>query len=420
MSGAIDVTEVIRASAARVEAGSRAFTPLPEGSPRLHLVFLDGLRGFAAFWVLLNHAMGTLPQLLPARGVSTAVPRLILTVVGAGHFAVDVFIVLSGFCLMIPVARRGALEGGPARFFGKRVHRILPPYFACLLIMLAYGLCVRHFGKQIQPLPSPRVIVLNLLLLEDWAPGANAINGVFWSVAVEWKIYFLFPLFILLWRRSTALMLLMASLIGLSLTPLLHVAFPENNLSRACPWFVILFALGVVSAGLVFNGRRLGASTNPSVIFGSVTVIFALAAFGFCAICPPVNGLNNEGTAVDWRLPIADLLAGIAIAAAIGGLANWVAEGKKRRALAFFEFKPLVWIGMMGYSLYLLHPLALNVLDAIGNRLTSHPTTRGLIVLLAGIPSSLALSYAFFLVVERRFLNRKPARPQRSVNVAPA
>ena len=51
-----------------------------------------------------------------------------------GHYAVAVFIVLSGFCLMLPVTRdpNGRLPGGFAAYLGRRARRILPPYYAAL------------------------------------------------------------------------------------------------------------------------------------------------------------------------------------------------------------------------------------------------------------------------------------------------
>ncbi|MHA4875672.1 acyltransferase family protein, partial [Enterococcus faecium] len=61
----------------------------------------------------------------------------------AGHFAVGLFLVISGFCLMQPVSKRRAFN--IQRYFKRRAGRILPPYFAALvmslvLIALAPGL----------------------------------------------------------------------------------------------------------------------------------------------------------------------------------------------------------------------------------------------------------------------------------------
>src|SRR5205807_7495201 len=105
-----------------------------------------------------------------------------------GRLAVALFIVISGFCLMLPVSRRELdLRGGVPRFFAKRARRILPPYYAS--IVLALLLLPVRVGKW--------DLLSHLLLIQNLDPTrAVAINGVLWSIAVEWQIYFWFPLFL--------------------------------------------------------------------------------------------------------------------------------------------------------------------------------------------------------------------------------
>jgi peptidoglycan/LPS O-acetylase OafA/YrhL len=68
-------------------------------------------------------------------------PRFLIAVVvallshGFALPSVQVFIVLSGYCLMLPVAQAaGTLKGGLSVFVRRRAIRILPPYFAMLTI----------------------------------------------------------------------------------------------------------------------------------------------------------------------------------------------------------------------------------------------------------------------------------------------
>ncbi|MBD0258097.1 MAG: acyltransferase family protein [Cytophagales bacterium] len=81
--------------------------------PGTHLRYLDGLRAAAALFVVLHHAWleaGQAYQVL-------------------GHYAVGLFIVLSGFCLMLPVVRGdGTLPGGPIHFMRKPARPKQPPY----------------------------------------------------------------------------------------------------------------------------------------------------------------------------------------------------------------------------------------------------------------------------------------------------
>lgn len=80
---------------------------MPESSltkPRPHLTVLDGIRGVAALYVVLHHAYYSVVgesggMTLPA---ATRWATVWLT---PGHYAVVVFIVLSGYCLMLPLVR---------------------------------------------------------------------------------------------------------------------------------------------------------------------------------------------------------------------------------------------------------------------------------------------------------------------------
>src|SRR3954462_13179518 len=85
------------------------------------LDFLDGLRGLAALYVVLHHAALEVPggSLSPVSGIFRGLLR-------QGHFAVAVFIVLSGYCLMRPVASdpSGRVRGGWRAYLLRRARRI--------------------------------------------------------------------------------------------------------------------------------------------------------------------------------------------------------------------------------------------------------------------------------------------------------
>src|SRR4051812_41118914 len=80
--------------------------------------------------------------------------RVLRRAFGFGHEAVAIFIVLSGYCLMLPVARRGEsqLKGGFGSYLGRRAFRILPPYFAALglsLLLIASSATLRRASGTI-------------------------------------------------------------------------------------------------------------------------------------------------------------------------------------------------------------------------------------------------------------------------------
>ena len=104
---------------------SPRLTSRPATPPaRLRLNHVDGLRALAALYVVLHHIW------LDGRPEDRAHDWG--SWLRHGHFAVTLFIVLSGYCLMLPVVRGdGTLRGGIVPYL-KRARRILPPYYAAL------------------------------------------------------------------------------------------------------------------------------------------------------------------------------------------------------------------------------------------------------------------------------------------------
>src|SRR5450432_2805759 len=199
---------------------------------RLH--FLDGLRGLACFYVLLFHA--STPH-IPYGGELSPWMKFVSLCISRGHFSVVFFIVLSGFSIMLPIARSGTwqLNGGFASYARRRARRILPPYYAALFLsvglVLAYNVISRRHGlgpPVVEDALSAGSIISHVLLLHnlsfDWA---FRINGPLWSVATEWQIYFVFALFLLpLWRRTSGLVALVA---GWVLGSLPFFLLPPNH-----------------------------------------------------------------------------------------------------------------------------------------------------------------------------------------------
>ena len=190
-----------------------------------HLAYLDGLRALAALAVVASHATTCIPEAAASSRPLAVAARLF----AHGQFAVCVFIVLSGFCLMLPVARGdGCLRGGAWRFFQRRARRILPPYYCAFgLSMLLVALCLNvrtgTFWDYALPVTTLGVVT-HLLLLQDVLP-TTGLQGDYplWSISVEWRIYFAFPLLVLLWQRvgplaATALAIAAGYLILLPLT----------------------------------------------------------------------------------------------------------------------------------------------------------------------------------------------------------
>ena len=165
---------------------SRAAAPATAASHAKWLTGLDGIRGLAALFVVVNHVF---LRAFPGYPVDSA-PFWAAWFI-YGRFAVVVFIVLSGFSLALSPARHGwRLDGSPGSR-QRRARRILPAYWAALVFSLAVAwLIVPPPG---QGAPGAESVVVNGLLVQNLV-SAPSPNRAFWSIAVEAQLYLLFPL----------------------------------------------------------------------------------------------------------------------------------------------------------------------------------------------------------------------------------
>lgn len=367
----------------------------------LRLEYLDGLRALAALYVVLFHA-ALFERLDPA-----SLPPLAHNAARAlsfGHDAVAVFIVLSGYCLMLPVARAdGYIKRGLGSYFARRAFRILPPYYAALLGSLALLVVVPTLQASTHTIwddSSPAFgfgpVGSHLLLIHNLFPRfANRINGPLWSVATEWQIYFFFPLFLLpIWRRFGALATVLVGFV----VGCLPLAFAPATAYSANTWYLGLFALGMGAAGINFASRPSEHGLRTRAPLGLIT----LALLGACVV----------GTTVLIKfwfrvMPLSDALVGLATAAALTYLTRQALDtsaASRSPALRVLETPALVGLGRFSYSLYLTHLPVVALCYLALQRFALPPAQRMAALIAVSVPLSVAVAFAFFWVFERRFV----------------
>ncbi len=134
--------------------------------------------------------------------------------VGFGGYGVNLFFVISGFCIHMTWARAPEAPVRFLPFWRRRLHRLYPPYFVALVLSIA-GLFVLNrlrgasdgsFAGQFgyDSLRQFWVDLVALLTLSQNLNGASLRmgNGPFWSLAVEEQLYIMY--FALLWMRRRA------------------------------------------------------------------------------------------------------------------------------------------------------------------------------------------------------------------------
>src|SRR4051794_3048483 len=213
---------------------------MSEGGPRQRLTGLDGVRGLAALFVVVNHVF---LRAFPGYPVDRA-PFWAGWFI-YGRFAVVVFIVLSGFSLALSPARHDWRLDGLSRFARRRARRILPAYWAALAFSLAVAWLVAPPPGQ--GLPDAKSVVVNGLLVQNLV-GAPSPNRSFWSMAVEAQLYLVFPLLLLIVRRWGAVA--MVASVTLIVTAV-GIVGPHTFVIQSPPDLAALFAVGILAAGIV-------------------------------------------------------------------------------------------------------------------------------------------------------------------------
>jgi len=304
-----------------------------------HFWFLDSIRGLAAFYVVLHHAS----QSVAMNGLS--VWKYVHTLFGGGHYAVDVFIVVSGFSLGIPVWI-GKYDGFK-KYICRRAVRILPPYFITCAICLALIFTVIDGGPGSRWEDSAQIttmgLVTHLFMVYDWSVAtATQINYVLWSVAVEWKIYFLLPLIVYaIARIGGASSMVVIGLLSYGAWFIIYKLDVLNpGAFGSSLYYVWLFAMGLLSSRIAIEKSKQVsyADLKKSNYFFVAT---ALAAVVACVI-------TRRTLTLLTALQVQSAFVGAWTAV----LAIRPRQKMKSSALASMTGR----LGTMGYSIYLIHP----------------------------------------------------------------
>lgn len=331
-----------------------------------------------------------------------------------GHYSVDFFIVLSGYCLMIPAGRDNyQLVGGLAHFFKRRAKRILPPYylavaFSLVLIFSVLGRSTgTHWDSSI-PVTTTDLLTHLLLVQDVLISTCHKINHVFWSISVEWRIYFAFPLLLLLWRTTgpvrTVAVVAITSLVLLGALHYAHILHPNINdtPNGLVPHYLLLFTLGMLGADIALVRKQLFSTITLNQLYAGVAFTSFLL-FG-------ASVLSEINVIISWQL--LDVIVGMwSVGVLLVCNKIQTAEGTFSTLLkSAVNWKPLVFVGTFGYSLYLIHAPILQLLSQyVVIPLHLNPFLSFVFLSLVGLPIILLVAYGFFLACEKPFMvHKKP------------
>jgi peptidoglycan/LPS O-acetylase OafA/YrhL len=352
---------------------------------RNRLAGLDGIRGLAALFVVVNHIfLRTFPG-YPVDNAPFWAGWFIY-----GRFAVVVFIVLSGFSLSLSPARHGWRLDSISRFAYRRARRILPAYWAALAFSLAVAwLVVPPPG---QGLPGSKSVLVNGLLVQNIV-GAPSPNRSLWTMAVEAQLYLLFPLLLLTVRRFGAVVMVAAVALVVAAVGIVgpHVPRLDTFVIQSAPDLAALFAIGILAAGIVGASRARRS--------------WPWAWLALAAAAPVVATIWWRGSV--WTLDHlfwVDLALGPAIACLLAALAS----GRPAPLLRLLDSRPIRSLGLSSYSLYLIHgPIVIVVYEEFVAGRFRHGALAFLVTVALVVPLTIALARLFAAVFEPPFRWRR-------------
>jgi len=353
------------------------------------LAALEGLRGLAAFYVVLSHIVTMVEGVHGRRNLPDYL-QILFEPFRYGHLAVAAFIVLSGFCLQFAMFEHSdGLLKKVGWFYKRRARRILPPYYACLALSLVVALYITpQEGEpfnQYLPVTLENVLAHIFLVHNAQVEWMYKINGVLWSIAIEFQLYIVFPVLLSLLLKLGRIQTLIAAT---ALCAGAIVVFPASI--KLYPWFAVLFIVGMIFAQLAYR---------PNLKIGVIPRAVSVTAF--LALC------GTYGMEV-FRAPqyASDAVFGFAIGCVLYAL-TVTAHSTLDRVLAW---RPLVSLGAFSYSLYLMHHPIQQAIYLYRPRIVQTPTESLAFLLLIGLPIILTACYLFYLIFERPFISARSSK----------
>jgi peptidoglycan/LPS O-acetylase OafA/YrhL len=332
---------------------------------------IDGLRALAVIGVILFHA------------------NLGLT---GGYVGVDVFFVISGFLITGLILKEQAAERfSLADFWERRIRRILPALAVTIGCTLLAGVAVLFPGELIELVKSAMAQLLIGANFFFWRHAGyfdtpSELQPLLhtWSLAVEEQFYLVFPLLLIAcrsmsrWRLQLVLCSIGAVSFGLSVWGSYAHPTATFYLLPSRGWELLIGSLLATASTNFRAPRRVNELLS---VAGLGAIAFTFWSYGTTTRFPGANALLPcVGTA----------------------LLIWSSTGERTTVGKLLSLRPIVFVGLISYSLYLWH---WPVLSFIRYRISDNPTVA---TRLAALMLSFALACLSWRFVETPFRQKRP------------
>lgn len=350
---------------------------------------LNGMRALAVMAVVWHHSHPGYGWLPASRN---------------GFLGVDTFFVLSGFLITALLLQEKHARGGISlkNFYIRRTLRIFPLYYALLALLALYFAVSTESSQKVAFFAE---FPYHLSYTSNWVQ-LESLMSISWSLSTEEQFYLVWPPLLALlgiWSLVPLLAFLALNLainFGALDLALARLGIPYANYAILQATFTPML-LGVL---LAFALDRAELKTQIARLLSPMALWILVVA-----LC---LALNVPGDLRGWpRLTIHLLTLGV-----LAGIVLQPGHALTR----ILEWRPLAYMGIVSYGIYLLHTPALDV----GRRLLSRlAVTQPEILFCCGLALSVLFASVSFRYFEAPLLSLKERfrEPQvrRSLPIAP-
>lgn len=343
--------------------------------------YIDALRGIAIIGVIITHVSSIV-------GVS-GIERQLTNVMGMG---VQLFFVVSAFTIFYTLSRATDNPHYNRDFFIKRLYRIIPVYWAGIILYTAvYGLDSRGWrdGPELWHYPF-HIFLVNVL---HPSTSSSVVPGG-WSISVEVMFYMIAPL--IFFRVNTTKRIIAFMLICLIVLPVFNilmkkfagpVLFADFDPREVRNFFfrwpisqLACFGFGLVLFKIIASGKHIAYLKSHS--WNKVFLVLSVVCIFGSIFLPSIVEKHHF---VSFFFMLLGLLLSVT---------PW----------ALFVNKFTVFMGKISYSSYLVHFLIINQLYIfIGNNFPSVTTNIPLfftILLILSFPITVVLAQLGYKFIE--------------------
>lgn len=359
------------------------------GEPRLY--YLDSLRGLAALLVAYAHLGAELREQIPGTfsKFGSVALHLLLDVVDVGKIGVVLFFAISGF--IVPISLLGPRRGPPlpVRFVVGRFFRLFPLYW--LSIPLALWLPWPALDQEYNAL----TVAANVTMIQGFL-GFDDIIGAYWTLQIE-LVFYVCCLALALGGWLSRPRAQFGAFLG-ALALALALAAARFVLNKKLP-VALPLALAVMFFGCLWRSRILAGDPAARRLVPAAFMAFALVLPPICILAYSSDHGYNE----TWERYLLSYTVALAL---------FILGTTRLRVASPY----LVRLGVVSYSVYLLHQVVFAAVERVGFHPAHLPAVGGHVYIACVLLLAVAVGEVAYRTVEAtslafgRRLNARLAR----------